>query len=212
MDIDDHSKERRNSQMPGQDHPVLKSLEAYWQTLRGAQTLPARTDISTSKIDHALPHAFILQRVAPGTARFRVAGQRLHDMLKMDARGMPLGTFFMPQAREQMQRLVEAAFAGPAIISIPLVSPGALMQPAITGTMLFLPLRDNIDETTRMLVAFVTDQDAGPRPRRFMIQEGTRIRHDAIDTPRAATQIIVPPPAKRPNALRPALRLVVNNG
>ena len=212
MDIDDLSKERRKSMMSGQNHAVLQSLEAYWQTLRGAQTIPARTDVATSKIDHALPYAFILQRVAPGTARFRVAGQRLHDLLKMEARGMPLGTFFLPQAREQIEQLVEAAFTDPAIISVPLVSPGTLMRPAITGRMLFLPLRDTAGKNTRMLGALVTDQDAGSRPRRFMIEAGARIRHDPIGTPRAATQIIVPPPAKRPNALRPALRLVVNNG
>lgn len=212
MDIYDLTKKCRNSQISGQAHPVLESLEAYWQALRGSQTIPARTDIATSKIDHVLPYAFILQRVAPGTARFRVAGQRLHDLLKMDARGMPLGTFFLPQARAQMQDLVEAAFTGPAIISIPLVSPGTLRQPAINGTILFLPLRDTRDQNTRMLGALVTQEDPGPRPRRFMIPEDAKIRHDPIGSGRSAKPIIVPHTAKRPDASRPALRLVVNNG
>lgn len=212
MDIIDQSKERRLADMPGQDHPVLQSLEQYWQTLRHARRLPARNDISPSRIDHALPHAFILQRVAPGIARFRVAGQRLHDLLKMDARGMPVSTLFVPEAREQAQKLLETAFTGPAIIGVPLVSPGTMLRPALNGTMLLLPLRDAKDETTRILGALVTDQPAGTRPRRFMIPEGARLRHDPLGPQLAAVQLMPNVQKQRPDATRPALKLVVNNG
>lgn len=212
MDIDDQSKERRFAQMPGHDDPILHSLERYWHSLRHAKRLPARTDIAPSKIDQALPHAFILQRVAPGTARFRVAGQRLYDLLKMDARGMPLGTLFLPEARAQAQQLLEAAFAGPAIVSIPLVSPGSLLRSSLNGTMLLLPLRDRANDATRMLGALVTDQDGGARPRRFLIPQGARIRHEPVGVGLAAAQLIPRTPAKRPDAERPALKIVVNNG
>ncbi|EBA10959.1 PAS domain-containing protein [Roseobacter sp. CCS2] len=212
MDISDQLKERRQALKPGQNAPVLQSLEQYWQTLRHAQQLPARTEIAPSKIDRALPHAFILQRVAPGTARFRVAGQRLHDLLKMDARGMPLTTLFQAEARDQVQNLLEAAFTGPAIVSIPLASPGTMLRPPLTGTMLLLPLRDRENNATRMLGALVTDQDGGTRPRRFIIPQGARIRHEPIGVQLATTQLIPRVHAKGPDAARPALKLVVNNG
>ena len=211
-DMDDQPKEKRSAEMPGHDDPILRSLEQYWQTLRHAQQLPARTDIAPSKIDHALPYAFILQRVAPGTARFRVAGQRLHELLKMDARGMPMGTLFLPEARDQAQDLVEAAFAGPAIVGLPIESPGTLLRPALKGTMLLLPLRDRDNKATRMLGAVVTDQDGGSRPRRFTIPQGARIRHEPIGVQLAATQLIPRARKERPDAERPALKLVVNNG
>lgn len=211
-DMDDQSIERRSARKSGHDDRILQSLEDYWQTLRHAQRLPARTDIAPSEIDSALPYAFILQRVAPGIARFRVAGQRLHDLLKMDARGMPLGTLFLPEAREQTQRLLEAAFTGPAIVSIPLASPGTLMRPALKGTMLLLPLRDQGNNATRILGALVTDHDGGSRPRRFAIPQDARIRHDQIGVQLATAQLIPHQPAKRPDAERPALKLVVNNG
>jgi len=212
MDISDQPQERRLAQTPGQDDPVLQSLEQYWQTLRHARQLPARVDIAPGEIDHALPHAFILQRVAPGVARFRVAGQRLHHLLKMDARGMPLATLFLPQARQQAQHLLELAFSGPAIVTIPLTSPGSLLRPALTGTMLLLPLRDKEDKTTRMLGALVTDHDGGARPRRFAIPQDARIRHEPIGVQLAATQLIPRASAKGPDVARPALKLVVNNG
>lgn len=210
--MDEQSNERRSAQMPGLEDPVLQNLEHYWHSLRYARQLPARTDIAPSKIDHALPHAFILQRVAPGTARFRVAGQRLHDLLKMDARGMPLSTLFMPDARDQLQSLLETAFTTPAIVGIPLMSPGSLLRPSLKGTMLLLPLRDKDDRTTRILGALVTDQNPGTRPRRFSIPPRARIRHEPIGGQQAQKTLIHRMPEKRPDAVRPALRLVINNG
>ncbi len=198
--------------MPGQDNPLLQSLEQYWETLRNAQRLPARTDLSPSKIDHALPYAFILQRVAPGIGRFRVAGQKIHDLLKMDARGMPLSVLFTPDAREQAQQLLESAYMSPAIVSIPLVSAGSMLRSEIKGTMLLLPMRDNADRTTRMLGALVCDDYASTRARRFSIPADARVRHDPIGLQLAATQMIPRAPTQRPDALRPALKLVVNNG
>lgn len=211
--MDDKIKERRGADVHGQNNPILQSLEQYWQTLRHAERLPARNDVAPSKIDNALPHSFILQRVAPGTARFRVAGQRLHDLLKMDARGMPLSTVFLPEARDQLQTLLEHAFSDPAIICVPLVSPGTVLRPALNATMLLLPLRDSEDQTTRILGAMVCDDDSGSRPRRFAIPQGARIRHDPIGLRLAPTPLFPSAPqSKRPDAVRPALRLVVNNG
>ncbi|MEO0904721.1 MAG: PAS domain-containing protein [Pseudomonadota bacterium] len=212
MDINDQNRERRCALKPGQSDPILQNLEQYWQTLRHAQQLPARTEIAPSKIDRALPYAFILQRVAPGTARFRVAGQRLHDLLKMDARGMPLTTLFQADAREQVQDLLEAAFTGPAIVSIPLASPGSMLRPPLSGTMLLLPLRDRENKATRMLGALVTDQDGGSRPRRFIIPKDARVRHEPIGVQLATAQLVPRVKAIGPEVARPALKLVVNNG
>lgn len=211
-DISDEMTERRRRDMCGQRDPILKNLEQYWQTLRHAQRLPARNDVAPSQIDNALPHAFILQRVAPGIARFRVAGQRLHHLLKMDARGMPFSTIFLPEAQDQVQSLLESAFSSPAIVSIPLISPATILRPALHGTVLLLPLRDSDDNTTRMLGALVTEPDNGSRTRRFTINKAARIRHDHIGLRLAPTPMFPKPPSERPDAIRPALRLVVNNG
>ncbi len=213
MKIVEDNPQRRRADLPGAGNETLESLERYWQALRHAQRIPSRNDIEPSQIDSALPHAFILQRVAPGIARMRVAGQKLHDLLKMDARGMPLSTFFAPEARDDIARLVEAAFTEPAIIGVPLNSPGNLIRPHLTGTMLLLPLRDNKGETTRILGAMVTEGETGTRPRRFEITKGARIRHETLGLQLASVQSMIHPTnATEPDDARPALRLVVNNG
>jgi hypothetical protein len=193
------------------DTAVLQMIEDYWQTLRHADRLPARNDIAPDQIDDLLPHAFILQRVAPGTARFRVAGQRLHDLLKMDARGMPLSTLFAPQARDQLQDLVEASFMDPAVISMPLRSESSLLRPEISGTMLLLPMRDLQNQTSRILGAIVTEPVTGTRPRRFVIAQDRPLRRENLGIRLAATQLMPRANRKGPDAARPALKLVVNN-
>ena len=143
----------------------------------------------------------------------RVAGQRLHDLLKMDARGMPISTFFDPDAHTDIAQLIEDAFSTPSIVTIPLVSAGNLLRHEVTGTMLLLPLRDGKGETTRILGALVAEGNVGHRPRRFQIRKDAPLRNEPL-IPRLASTQSIPRPgnAKRPNPSGPALRIVVNNG
>lgn len=204
----------RLTRRPAVDTKIIHDLESYWQTLRHAQRLPARTDIAPDAIDAILPHAFILQRVAAGTARFRVAGQCLHDVLKMDARGMPLSVMFTPEARSRVHPLLEKAFTGPAIVELPLISEPSRFKSAISGRMLLLPMRDQNNEATRMLGALVTDKVTGSRPYRFDIDADRPVRTEMLGLRVAAsTPQTAPAPAKRPDTgQRPALQLVVDNG
>lgn len=213
MDTIDHLQSRRRSDLPGANDPILQALEDYWKTLRHAQRIPARNDLVPSKIDHVLPHAFILQRVAPGIARFRVAGQKLHGLLKMDARGMPFTTLFEPEARDRIQDLVEQAFAGPAIVGLSVTSPGTLLRPVIEGNMLLLPMGDHNGTANRLLGALVTEPHNANRPRRFTISKNSAVRHEPLGVTLAATQIIPrgPVETEKPDVSRPALRLVINN-
>lgn len=215
MDIIDHPNTRTPRVTPALNDPILTSLEQYWRTLRHARHIPARNHLNPSKIDHALPHAFILQRVAPGTARFRVAGQRIFEMLKMDARGMPFSTLFHPEAHEKIADLIEIAFAEPAILGLPLVSQSTLTRPKMHGAMLLLPMQDDAGQTTRLLGAFVTPDAAQSRPRRFGINSEIQIRHDSLGLKLATSRLphAAPAQSKRPDTLlHPALKLVVNNG
>lgn len=212
--IEQHEK-RQLTEWVGMNDPILRKLESYWQTMRRTQRIPSRLDLQPAKIDTVLPYAFIVHRVAPGIARFRVAGQKVNDVLKMDARGMPLTTLFHPQSREQVQDYAELAFAEPAIIALPLVSPGSLLRPKVQATMLLLPMHDYHGASNRLLGALVTEIDTSvTSPRRFVIPAGAVIRHEAMGLQVAATQVMprVMPINKRPDASRPALRLVVNNG
>ena len=197
------------------DHPHLRALEEYWRSLRKASEIPARIDLNPAQIEGVLPYAFILQRVAPGTARFRVAGQRVHDLLRMDPRGMPFSTLFEQQDHDELRLLIESSFSDPAVIGLPLVSSGTLLRPPLEGAVLLLPMRDSGGETSRALGAIVTAPHHSTKPRRFGFKPTARKRHEPLGPTRPELVSLIPAlpeQQKRPDtAKRPALKLVVNN-
>lgn len=206
-------------------HPVrgrtaLAELEQYWRDLRGAHRIPVRSDVDPVRIDSALPHAFILDRVAPGVARLRVAGQKLSSFIGTDARGMPLTTFFTADARDRVMEQTELVFSGPALVEVPLLSVRSLGRPRLTGKMLLLPLLGHDGTVSRALGAILMDGMIGRAPRRFDIAADQPIRCEMLPEPqKLAWPVAVPAggrvgtqfASKRPDAPRPALRLVVNN-
>ena len=188
-------------------HPALAQLERHWQSLRDGLSIPRRAAVDPNVIHAALPWTFVMHRVAPGVARVRVAGQRLHDVLLMDPRGMPVSAFFAADDRSTLAVHLEEVFSEPALVQIPLHRPASLLRPQVTGALLMLPLLDQHGEVTRAIGALVTDRPIGQR-RRIRIDGRQPIRHEPI----ALFQAPEPPETQRPNVIRPALRLVVNNG
>lgn len=204
---------------PVQGRTVLEELETYWRDLRGARRIPVRSDVDPLRIDSALPYAFILDRVAPGVGRLRVAGQKLSAFVGSEARGMPLTTFFTADARDMVMQQTELVFSRPALVEMPVVSARSLGRPKLTGRMLLLPLLGPDGHVSRALGAILTDGMIGRLPRRFDIPEGQSFRCEDLPEPRvhavAAAAVAgarTPFSAKRPDVARPALRLVVSNG
>lgn len=188
-------------------HPALGQLEQHWQELHSSSSVPKRSDIDPSEIDAALPWAFVLHRVAPGVARLRVAGQKLHEILRMDPRGMPLSAFFAVDDRSTLAVHLEAVFSEPALVQLPLHRPAAFLRPAVTGALLIMPLADEHGEVTRAFGALVTDRPMSQRSR-LQLDDSQPMRQEPIKlfTAPQVSQM------QRPNVIRPALRLVVNNG
>ena len=191
---------------------TLKVLEAYWHELRGPKTLPERRAIDPSRIDGALPFSFILERVAPGVGRLRVSGQKINDLMMMEARGMPLSMLFEPADRDRLQTYVEACFSDPAIIELSLSAQRGLSRPKFTGQLLLMPLAGVNGVPTRALGAIVTEGIQGRSAWRFSIDGPTPVRHEKISLSpmQSFDQALYAGERKRPTN-RPALRLVVDN-
>ena len=148
---------------------AISQVEAYWEAVRGARLLPKRSDIDPRGIEQALENAFILERIAPGIARLRIAGSHLTDLMGMEVRGMPLTSFFTPAARTTVSDLLEVVFQTPAICSLRLTSPEASGRPALDARLILLPLRSDLGDVSRLLGCFVSKGDMGLAPRRFEV-------------------------------------------
>lgn len=145
----------------------LAQVEAYWEALRGNRLMPCRSDIDPRGIEDALSHAFILERVAPGVARLRIAGSHLRDLMGMEVRGMPVTSFFTNAARPLVVEALETVFQQPAQTTLHLSSAAAYGRPLLEARMLLLPLKSDLGDVSRALGCLVAVGDPGRAPRRF---------------------------------------------
>lgn len=197
---------------------VLQEIEAYWEALREDRDMPLRMDVDPRGIETALRHSFILERMAPGMARIRVAGGVFSEVMGMETRGMPISTLFGPSARDGFREVLEGVFSGPARARLRLEGERGFGRPAISGEMILLPLRSSRGDVTRVLGGLEIDGQMGTTPRRFTLtssfQKSLRGEDAQIDThgPRRAQPS--GPPASLPRTVAtgvPHLRLVVTD-
>lgn len=151
--------------------PALGKVEAYWEGLRDGRAMPARAEVDPRGIADVLEFAFVLERVAPGVARIRLAGMHLDDLMAMSVRGMPITAMFLPEARRELQQVIENVLETPAVVRLTLGSDRGFTRPPLDGQMMLLPLRDAHGNVTRILGALETRGKIGRGPRRFMIRD-----------------------------------------
>ncbi len=152
-------------------YPMLKQVEAYWQALRKGREVPMRSEVDPRGIERALEFAFVLERIAPGLARFRIAGQHLNDLMGMEVRGMPFTSFFTPVGRRTVSQVLENLFDGPETAEMSLTAERGIGKPAMEGKVLLLPLRSDLGDISRVLGCLITHGTLGRTPRRFELGE-----------------------------------------
>lgn len=200
---------------------MITEVRAYWEALRHDGLLPQRARIDPRGIAGALEHSFLIERIGPGLARFRIAGMAYNDLIGMDIRGMPLSSLFATEARLTLQIALERVFHGPAILTLDLTAERGLGRPGMVGRMVVLPLMGQNGVSDLGFGCIEVSGDIGRTPRRFTIDKAL---HEGIATaplraeqPRLAAAFAEPPapfsaapaapaPAARPGV--PYLRLV----
>lgn len=154
-------------------HPAIAQIEAYWEGLRGSRMAPLRSEVDPRGIDRALEYAFILERIAPNVARFRLAGMHLNDLMGMEVRGMPITAFLTPDGRNNFRDTLEHVFEQPAKARLKLVGETGLGRPALRGELVLLPLRSDLGDVSRALGCLVVEGRLGKAPHRFSIAATT---------------------------------------
>jgi hypothetical protein len=184
----------------GRGFAPLQEVRAYWEGLRDGPALPSRGDVDPRGLQAALEHVFLIERIAPGIARFRLAGMHLSDLMGMEVRGMPLTALIEPQGRAGIEALVEQVFSAPAIVEVALEAERGLGRAALQGRMLLLPLTDD-GVCDKALGCLVTLGALGRTPRRFAV---SRQRTEAVTVTASAPTQRVPAFAESPAPFTPA--------
>lgn len=152
---------------PAHADRILREMRDYWSGLRNGRAVPARADVNPRGIARSLDYAFILERIAPGAARIRLAGSHLIDLMGMEVRGMPICSFLVGPSRGRLSDVLETVFKAPQIAHLHLHAKGGYARPPLTAQMLLLPLRSDLGDVTRALGCLIADGELGVAPRRF---------------------------------------------
>lgn len=189
---------------PDTGYAAIAQVEAYWEAVRGARLLPKRSDIDPRGIEQALENAFILERVAAGIARLRIAGNHLNELMGMEVRGMPLTSFFTPAARAMVADVLEVVFQTPAICTLRLTAASGPGRPPIEARLILLPLKSDLGDVSRVLGCLVAKGDIGTAPRRFDVVAKNVLHIAAGEAPVSVTPPVdIPKPAPRPKRPTP---------
>lgn len=155
----------------------IAELRGYWEALREGGNLPSRDRIDPRGIAGVLERAFLIERIAPGLARLRLAGMALTEMMGMEVRGMPLSALFLPEARMRLAAALEPVFAGPAILEAQIDGESGWGRPAFSVRMLVLPLRGSDGAVDVAIGAMCLPRETGRAPRRLGLAWA---RHDRL--------------------------------
>ncbi|MBN2630572.1 MAG: PAS domain-containing protein [Rhodobacteraceae bacterium] len=186
------------------DGGMISELRAYWEALRDGEMLPRRDKVDPRGIANALEHSFLIERIAPGIARFRIAGMVYNDLMAMDIRGMPMSCLFLGDARDRLQIELERVFRTPAILTLDLLAERSLGRGNLRGRMQVLPMLGAGDTSDLAIGCLELDGEIGRAPRRFSISdaqlERVRASHQA---PPLSQDSALPSPAIAAPDLRP---------
>ncbi len=177
------------------DPSILEQVRAYWEALRDNDRLPLRSAIDPRGLSTALEQVFLIERIATGHARFRIAGNLFHDLIGMDVRGMPLSALFEPSSRQRLQPCLQDVFDSAVALHLGLDFERGIGRPQLSAKMLILPLRGATGEPNMALGAVVTKGEVGRAPRRFNIRT---LRSEVIFEAQVISRI-----ARRPDQIAP---------
>ncbi len=202
---------------PGMVGPFagLNEVRAYWEALRSPDALPRRDAIDPRGMAQSLERVFLIERIAPGIARFRLAGIMFNELMGMEVRGMPLSSLVEPASRDRMADALEQVFAGPKVLEMALEGERGIGRPALGARMLLLPVANLRGETLLALGCLCTEGQIGRSPRRFAIASTSFEKlvfsnRSAAETLQPETGFAEPVAAftPRPPRGKPNLRLV----
>lgn len=129
---------------------VSQSLFTYWNGLRRDRLAPKRFEIEPSCIAGYLPDTFIIERVDPRTARFRLAGTRISEAFGAEFRGTNLFELFDELDAALLQRQIEAVTSQGAV-GLFMISADNGSGLSTTFEVLLLPLTHTRDTVDRFL-------------------------------------------------------------
>lgn len=150
--------------------PQFAQLDAYWEALKPMpDRLPSRSDFDPRGISDLLHQTLLLERIAPGQVRIRLAGVALQDRMGMELRGMPFSALLSPETREAFATQIERVFTEPARAHLILSADRGTLRRAVSAQMLVLPMLGHAGAVDRAIACLVCEGEASVKPARLSL-------------------------------------------
>lgn len=171
-------------------HGETRALVAYWQALRAGRLAPYRIEIDPRDMDCQARNLFVIEVMADGAQRFRLAGSAITDAVGFDLRERPPDAIMAAESRDELTATIAGTLAEPGIGYVRL---RAAHAPTEMWEMVLLPLRSDGGALNRLigLVHPLGTHDAGAESRRFVIEKSQI--HPVEVTAEAAPGMAEPP-------------------
>lgn len=187
--------ERRPGAAPAAEAAAVRIA---WDNIRNGRLMPARADLTPAMLGRALPGAFLVEKIGPGMARFRVAGSRLVHLAGAELRLMPLSAIFAHEARADLADVLHAVFEEPARVRLELEPTVVVAAAGEPPALDLLPLAGADGPATFALGHLSGVPGFAQRPERYAI----------VGQSRRTLIGYAKPPAADPQGRRPSLTLV----
>jgi hypothetical protein len=155
----------------GMIHSEIRSLYNYWDGLRAGRPCPYRAEVDPRDMAGDARHLFVIEDLAQGNMRFRLAGTALLDAFGYELRGMSARSIMEGRARESFIALISETLAEPGVGYARLLAPDG----ATVWEVVLLPLRDNFGKIVRLIGCLHPvngySVESGDTPLRFTIDE-----------------------------------------
>jgi hypothetical protein len=151
-------------------HPAIQQAHAYWQTLRGDQSMPSRDAIDPVEMREFLPYVGLVEAAAGSGGRMnyaiRLAGSHVEEVLTQIS-GRSLSQFLEPDIEERWRYVFDLALAEAAPVR--LAGRVAFQRRTwLDSETLLAPLADRQHGTTMLFGAFAawpSDREPSGRAR-----------------------------------------------
>lgn len=134
-------------------HSGTQQLFEYWSDLRGGRSAPYKSEVTARGVGRTLAsNTFILENLADGARRFRLAGSGLHDIFGLELRGMSAQAIMQQESRARLQSLMDDCL-GAAKVCVFTCRAENLGRDALQLEVFLAPLRSDFDQMNRILGA-----------------------------------------------------------
>ena len=183
-----------------------RALYEYWQSAKGSQEVPSRTNIEPRGLKEVLPWVFILEHVDRELSPFRLAGTGLCDQYGQELRGTNFLSLWLGDCRRTMRSLIDNVVLMPAGAFIEFEAQSRL-HGRTSGEIVLLPLCDANGDVHQVLGGWF------PAITQDITMDKPLVRH-RITNIRILSELNTPFTETVPgmDGERPHLQLVISDG